>query len=460
MKKRRWIVVGTTLISASATTLVGLGDAVATAADDPLGTVVMSGYLIGDDGGPLSGRTLDFYGLKPDVQDPLNGDISTVPAGSGHTDANGYYRVTIDVEQLPRNSAGGVPIEAIFRSSPGEIGLIYDFVAHADPESPSGWSVQYPGDALARVNMEAPESVTTYLQVGTGLLNDASELNPRVPAPSSTVADLPGLSMNTSTMTAPPDEVQPEDGAEVGASQPAPFTQEAIQDQSFSVSRSHAPQTSCPTNFYMKWDYKEDYRYIYAPDKYFNTSAGYDSIWKYSRTHETTLGISTDSGGRKYQGGMSASAQQTTGITVEATAGPNQQRHFARRWQYRKQRAYCISQYSSWGESPTVIYLDVTRFVPYRLMSGSKWIDTTANFTCPPKSQYPENHSEYGGMTTVSRNTAVTYGGYFKVRDVKLDLRQEDRSEQSFTIAPRLNKTANVCGSDADPAFASFIKGK
>lgn len=171
----------------------------------------------------------------------------------------------------------------------------------------------------------------------------------------------------------------------------------------------------------------------------------------WGRTHETNLGISMDIDGKKYSGGLTGALDNKNSITAVASIGNNRRVMVKFKWRYMRQRRVCMHN------SMTLAYnTHDYRWVPKDKYGGNRIDDTTADFSCSGTG--PVYNDWFGLRTTVTRESAVTYNGFFKVNGVTLNARQLDRDAQKYTVAPDSGVNAKVCGNNDGPLYADLAK--
>jgi hypothetical protein len=180
------------LAAVAVATVVAVPVAPVTAVPGPALTV--SGVLLTSQGVPLPAGRLSLNRLDPAPDG--GGEILHV-VDAAVTDAYGHLTLGTDPTALAPDDLGGVTVEMVYQSAPGEPGLIYDVRATPPHSVGSEWILDVPGDSVTTANRDVPNGYDLYFQTGKGLL-DALPATVSAPKPSSLLETLPSYNLNAS----------------------------------------------------------------------------------------------------------------------------------------------------------------------------------------------------------------------------------------------------------------------
>lgn len=419
--------------------------------------------LVGIDGLPIAATAVRLDNLVPGTE----GSETGVPLAQTTTDDNGVFSLAADASSLKRDETGRYMLELETVAAPRADGFVYDFQAIPPTQSGESWQVDLPpvppaqssqpttarGRTLARTVSSATTNVV--FQARHGLIAAAGRTSVSgVPSRSLAL----GADGSSATILSAPvgedgqDTETPESGtgAEVlpdGEFWADPTTGVRVSDPA----KAQSSQTSCESSGTTIWLPMDRYRYNFVPTKWAKTQGQATFTWVIAQSQQTELQMAVEVAGEWSGAGMAGSIEQDSSLTMRPEWGHNVRQLFYIKWQFQKQQKACYM-----GKALGSYKLNVYRWVPYAPTGGNRQLDTTSSVNCGGSG--PHFHDPFAAATTLTRDTTVTFTGFFSLVGILLNSRQTTGSSQAFTIEPDPGKTAHACGNDDGPMWAHFAK--
>ncbi|GAA4121917.1 hypothetical protein GCM10022215_27260 [Nocardioides fonticola] len=415
-----------------------------------LGTdvVQMTGFLLDPAGFPVPGGEVEFRTLRQTRTGAVTGLVdSTV------TDDDGAFTVQMPLAGAPRDSAGGIVGEIVYRAPAHAPGLVYD--VRFTPDEDGQWDLVAPVDAVARAVGRTVSTTQFYLQLGEGVVTDARRLRGTVPRPTAAV-DTVGRVVANGTAADP--SAYTGTVRVDGSAQPElkPLHTARRKGSADCPERDYGcfpDQTSCDSGDSLGYEFLPDARKrrTFVPTKFTDGPKNGHLTWTWDRTNETTLGVATKVGDDKYVGAdFGASHEQDDGLNKSYTTKHGQKRVIYEMWEYRKQQGICF------GDGGRLYYIGVWKYVPYQVdpSAQSRTEKTSITFRCER-----ENRAVFGVTTQVTKRSTMRFSAAFSMWGVHLsDAQYTNSHEESLTIAPDPGKNTVLCGYAATPVSAEAVR--
>lgn len=410
------------------------------------GRVPITGFLLSASGEPLSSATVRLFAEQKDVADRSTREVSL---GAVSTAPDGRFELTVAAGSLPMDASGGSELGLFAFTGTGKVSFYTNIRVLQDPRSGT-WSPDQPADALEVTEHGQP--LGAVYQVGHGLLTDsvaarrtAAPLLARVGAGSAFGAFARGQ-----VLRAPADERQ---AASPGPAVPASPSVRGLTTQARVVPQETPRQQACLQNGWIAWKGTGHSKYVMVPTKLFQNTGRAQTEWDLEDTKETTLGVAIDNAGSFYAGGLSASYTNLTGLDFKPIVPVDERRMFKLKWQYVQEQLWCSDD----GLPPgNIMSYDIYRWIPWQATSGNLTTKTTKSTQCGGDGQ--KFHDPYSQETGIEKGSTATYGGFFSISGIGLNVEQKTMNAEKFIVLPLRGQTAHLCGDNAGPAFASYAK--
>ncbi len=423
-------------------------------------TIAISGTLLDADGAAVRAGQVSLSALVTEGR-----WTTAVPVADDVTSGTGRFDLVTDRASLPAGAVRGkaASLELTYTAAPGEKGLVYEVTATRSGSTGS-WQLELPGDAVTRTNSAAATGFDLSFQVGTGLVTSGSTVGRHahtLAAAATRTGPVDAGSVDVGAVLKAPKGARPrmrERTRVVDARPPVPKGVRLVPASANTRAATttggpnQSSATSCPPDMPASgWTGLQVFKWNYAPAKLMITKNRGNLGFVIGRSHETKLQVTMDVGGDKYAGGFTGAIDNKSEMTAEPTVGKGQKKLWKLKWRYQKFQKWCMPASGTW-----IQFLDVYKWRPKNPTGGNRKDSTTLGVKCGGKG--PKYNDFFGAKTTISKDTTVTFNGFFTIALVRLDARQQDKSQQRFWIKPAGSANVKACGNNDAPLFADLAR--